>query len=74
MNHCISSGINLQYVSSGGLNNSKIGTQRQSPNSNLYLATRLDHPTVFDFEDWHTSLNKRKSLKSNLYFLECFCT
>uniref|UniRef100_A0A915DPX7 CBS domain-containing protein n=1 Tax=Ditylenchus dipsaci TaxID=166011 RepID=A0A915DPX7_9BILA len=36
--------------------------QRASPGAgnNLYLATRLDHPTVFDFEDWHTSLDKRE--------------
>lgn len=70
----MSCGLGSQYVSSGGSNNFRIGTQRQSPNSNFYLATRLDHPTVFDFEDWHTSLDKRKSLKNNLYFLECFCT
>jgi hypothetical protein len=36
--------------------------QRTSPNTttNRYLAARLDHPTVFDFEDWHTSLDKRE--------------
>ncbi|KAI3410193.1 hypothetical protein GPALN_006551 [Globodera pallida] len=27
--------------------------------TNIYLATRHDHPTVFDFEDWHTSLDKQ---------------
>lgn len=58
----MSGGIGSQYVSSGGSNN-RGGNQRQSPNSNFYLAARLDHPTVFDFEDWHTSLDKRKSLK-----------
>jgi hypothetical protein len=25
---------------------------------NLYLAARIDHPTVFDFEDWHHTLDK----------------
>uniref|UniRef100_A0A914C034 CBS domain-containing protein n=1 Tax=Acrobeloides nanus TaxID=290746 RepID=A0A914C034_9BILA len=27
--------------------------------STMYLATRLDHPTVFDFEDWHTNLDNQ---------------
>jgi hypothetical protein len=33
---------------------------RTATGPNIFLATRLDHPTVFDFEDWHTSLDKRE--------------
>ncbi|KAI1713761.1 CBS domain-containing protein [Ditylenchus destructor] len=51
---------NLHHRSSvsGGLGSAY---QRPSPSTsaNLYLAARLDHPTVFDFEDWHTSLDKQ---------------
>lgn len=34
-------------------------SQKTSTGPNIYLAARLDHPTVFDFEDWHTSLDKQ---------------
>jgi len=51
----------LQHRSS--LNNSFYSMRPKSATGpNIFLATRLDHPTVFDFEDWHTSLDKRENL------------
>nr|CAD2165006.1 unnamed protein product [Meloidogyne enterolobii] len=48
----------LQHRSS--LNNSFYSMRPKSATGpNIFLATRLDHPTVFDFEDWHTSLDKQ---------------